>query len=147
MDDDDVEVILCQKCNSMTCVPPPELAEYTGICPSCVFKHEVIPLVREHKGDNLAKLLECALEKRDSEVDLDAIVPQNGIAIIVGSNDDLSKAAQVSQVLEAFKQALQQDPNVREAMRNVLNVLDKEMPITKTNVPQDKIKHNDPRWS
>lgn len=147
----DAEFILCTQCQTPTCVPPPELMQYSGLCVGCAMKRDVLPLVEAHLGsatrDLVEATMECARENRMMQQIADHIDNSQGIAIVVGTNGP--NEDQVSQVLEAFKKALMTDPKIRAGLKDVLEVLEQEMPIPSADDPikVDKpVYHNDPRW-
>lgn len=141
------EFILCELCSTPTCVPPEELIQYKGKCISCVMKLEVLPLIRDVKGEALAGLVEAILEQAKSATDLDDVVPTGGMAIVLGGPAAGLQPHHVDRVIKAFQQALVCDPKVREAMQNILNTIEKESPKAEGGRPDKPVVHNDPRFS
>jgi len=132
---DDVEMIVCQKCQRPTCDPPDDLIEFKGMCPGCVIRQEVLPLIPAR----FAELIDGILESRDEvivEKVLDQLTGDAGIAIVV-------RADTGEDFLDKFKALLMDSQEIRDRFREVLDEIEKNPPLkVKKNMP---VVRNDPR--
>lgn len=151
MDEEHLDLIVCHNCERPTCEPPDELLEFKGLCPGCVIKQEVLPLLPKRFAD----LVDSILESRDDalmEHILGQLTGRGGVAIVIGT-DDLDRAgadAMADKVMEVFKHIIMHDKEARNRLRDVIDLIntqeEKEGLPVKLKKPKTVI-HNDPRTS
>jgi len=115
----------CSSCGSETSDPPDEFPDdWRGLCPECVVKRDVFPLI----GPYHKQLLECWMSR-----DL------GGVAIVLGGAEGMADV-----MTSALKNTILTDAVARKKLREILDLVDEEMPIQKAKVDKPIVR-NDPR--
>jgi hypothetical protein len=134
MDDmPDMEMLVCRDCGRPTCEPPDELIEFKGMCPGCVIKQEVYPILPARFRD----LVESIIESRDDML-ADHIISKmtggmkHGVAIVVDlkqmgdDSSDFDSDAMSTKVMEVFKHIILHDEEARAKLKEVIEVIDQK---------------------
>lgn len=122
MDDGNIEMIVCRECERPTCEPPDELMEFKGLCPGCVIRQEVFPLLPARFRDLVDSILEARDDQLMNEI-LNKMGGTGGVAIVVGVGGDKGEDM-AEKVMETFKHIIMHDKEARAKLKEVISVLD-----------------------